>query len=75
MENKSEWKRVIINNSTDVCGTAEFYPTFLEVLRRYCIYPKEEITIKRKDGYTYKFLFQWQNEDICGIDVYRRNTE
>lgn len=67
-----EWKRFVISFDEGYFGTLHFMETFNNVIKKYCIFPRESITIRKKDGFEYKFIFDWQNEDICGIEVYRR---
>jgi len=51
---------------------------FLRVIRRYgdtCDNNGKKISkikIKHRDGYEYKFLFDWQDDVVCGIEIYRR---
>ena len=50
-----------------------FIPTFQSVIRQHAIYPNKEITVSKPNHpYQYKFIFDWQDENICGIEVYRK---
>jgi hypothetical protein len=47
---------------------SKFFSIFRTVIKKV-IYPSEEIKIKYNNT-IYIFKFQWQDENICGIDVY-----
>ncbi len=55
-----------------VSPSSKLFPMVQKVMRQVP-YPKETVTIqtKGKDINKYKFDFQWQNEDVCGIDIYK----
>ena len=55
------WKRKIIDKYDP------FYRIFQAAIKKVN-YPKDELTIKVKDQF-FKFLFQWEDENQCGIEV------
>ena len=53
---------------------SEFFTKVFQKVIKTVEHPKEEVTIsvKNKDKkQLYKFVFQWSDENQCGIDVYR----
>lgn len=83
IQEKNNWQWFTIDfNDQKLYGSFWFSPTFNAVIRQHCVYPKQEIIINIPDKpsrphhpYQYKFIFDWQDEDICGIEVYRRFVE
>ena len=66
-----------IDFNNTLCGNFWFFPTFQAVIRKHAIYPQKEITIsKHNDGdnnkHSYKFVFDWQDENTCGIEVFKK---
>lgn len=59
-----KWKRRAIEKGN------KFFPIFQRVIKSV-EYPKEQIKIKYNNQ-LYKFVFEWQNKDICGIEVFER---
>jgi len=68
-----EWQWFSISFEDNSYSSFWFFPIFQSVIRQHAIYPKENITINRNnDYYQYKFVFDWQDENTCGIEVYRK---
>ena len=67
-----EWEWFSVNFKDTLYGNFWFLPIFQSVLRQHAIYPKENVIINVPNHkYQYKFVFDWQGEDICGVEVYR----
>lgn len=76
MEKENEWKRYIISTESN------FFSIFSKVIKE--VEPgKETITIsvinkarsmaiKTQVKELFKFEFEWQGDDICGIEVFRK---
>jgi hypothetical protein len=43
----------------------------IKAIKQFCIYPNESVKI-RKNGYEYKLVFSWGDQDAPGIEIYRR---
>lgn len=70
---EKEWKWFTVDFSDVYYGSFWFVPTFQLVVTEHAIYPNKEVIINKPNHpYQYKFLFDWQDEDTCGIEVYRR---
>jgi hypothetical protein len=65
-----EWKWFTVDLYDILYGNFWFMSTFQAVIRQHGIYPNKEVVVKLKDGNQYKFIFDWQEENICGIEVY-----
>jgi len=56
-------KRIYVNPNSG------FFGVFQKVIKQVK-YPIETITIIANQE-KYKFIFQWQDENICGVDVFK----
>ncbi len=52
----------------------QFLNTFQKVVRSVK-HPTEEAHFKVKEDLVYRFEFDWQDEDTCGIEVFKLNSE
>jgi len=49
------------------------FSVFMKAIKNFGIYPRESVTfINKHDGYTYRMLFDWQDENTHGIELYRK---
>jgi len=66
-EKKEEWKRVIISPNTP------FFSIFQKIIKNEkTTYPINEVTVDIKEQGLHKFIFDWQDENITGIEVYKK---
>jgi hypothetical protein len=47
-----------------------FFPLFQKVIRSVS-YPKVHVNVETDKG-LFRFLFRWQDEDTCGIEVFKK---
>lgn len=65
MELDKKWKRIVVDTDTEF-----FRNVFQQVIKHpRAQYPKDEVSITAENR-QYKFKFEWQDSDICGIEVY-----
>lgn len=72
--NQNEWSWYAINPHDKMFGGNVFFPIYQKVLHQFAVYPREKIRIKT-NGYEYGFLFDWQDENTCGVEVYRKRIQ
>ena len=70
----TEWHIWEVNPNDYLFRGDKFFPIFQQIIRQYCVYPQKSIQIE-VGKFRYGFIFDWQNKDICEIEVYRKKIK
>lgn len=61
------WKRVIVNTDSP------FFPIFQKIVKNSKLqHPYNVATVDIKDWGIYKFEMEWQDENICAVEVLKK---
>lgn len=68
---EGEWQWFSLPLRPDVFDHYKLINALIKAIKQFCIYPNEYVKI-RKNGYEYKLVFSWGDQDAPGIEIYRR---
>lgn len=76
MKQSNEWKRVVVTPDS------HFFPVFQSAIKKVepgkermtikVINKKKSAAIRTKVNDTFRFEFEWQGDDVCSIDVFKK---
>lgn len=76
---ENNWVRIIISSDSD------FFPIFQNVIKQVefgkefvlvnVINKERSVNLKKECKDQFKFVFDWQNKDTCGIEVFKKIGE